>query len=114
MWDAVLRGDTSLASVGKRIILLLSFTSGPRYMAQNFQDAMAICRWAGNLDLFLTFTSNPKWPEVKSFLDLIPGQKSEEMPNVVSSVFKIKLEQLLRNLVQGQHFGRVLEGKFSN
>ena len=108
--DVVLRGDTTPSSVGKRIVLPSSFTGGPRYMAQNFQDAIAICRWAGNPDLFITFTSNPKWAEIQSFLDLTPGQKPEERPDVVSRVFKIKLDQLMRDLVQGQHFGKVMAG----
>ena len=55
--DAVVRGDTSHKSLGKKIVLPATFTGGPRYMIQNNQDAMAICRWAGNLDLFITFTT---------------------------------------------------------
>lgn len=110
--DAVLRGDTTPASVGKRIVLPSSFTGGPRYMAQNFQDAMAICKWYGNPDFFLTFTASPNWPEVKAMLNLIPGQKPEDRPDVVTRVFKIKLDQLLKDLVQGQHFGRAQAGKY--
>lgn len=45
---------------------------------------------------------------------MIPGQKPEESADVVSRVFKIKLDKLLRDLVQGRHFGRVLAGKPSN
>ena len=40
--DAVLRGDTNPITVGKRIVLPSSFTGSPRYMVQNYQDAMAI------------------------------------------------------------------------
>ena len=40
--DAVVRGDTSRKSLGKRIVLPATFTGGPRYMIQNYQDAMAI------------------------------------------------------------------------
>lgn len=58
--DAVFRGDTTPASVEKRIVLPSTFTGSPRYMAHNFQDSMAICRWAGNLDLFITFKANPR------------------------------------------------------
>jgi hypothetical protein len=58
--DAVLRGDTSPASIGKRIVLPSSFTGSPRYMIENYQDAMAICRWVGYPDLFITFTCNAK------------------------------------------------------
>ncbi|GKB44051.1 helicase, partial [Tanacetum coccineum] len=57
--DAVTRADTNAAGLGKRIVLPHTFTSGPRYMMQNYQDAMALCRAYGNPDLFITFTSNP-------------------------------------------------------
>ncbi|XP_029148390.1 uncharacterized protein [Arachis hypogaea] len=40
--EAVLSGETTPSSRGKRIILPSSFTGGPRYMIQNYQDAMAI------------------------------------------------------------------------
>ncbi|XP_072090532.1 uncharacterized protein [Arachis hypogaea] len=54
--EAVLSGKTRPASREKRIILPSSFTGGPRYMIQNSQDAMAICRVVGYPDIFLTFT----------------------------------------------------------
>ena len=57
--DVVLRGDTDPITVGKRIVLPSSFTGSLRYMVQNYQDAMVICRWAGYPNLFLTFTCNP-------------------------------------------------------
>ena len=62
--DSVSRGDLEGTSVGKIIILLASFTAGPRYLFQNYQDAMAICRYYGYPDLFITFTCNAKWPEI--------------------------------------------------
>ena len=62
LMDVVVRGDSDCSQVGKTIILPLSHTGGPHYRAQNYQDAMAICRWAGYPDLFVTFTCNPKWP----------------------------------------------------
>ena len=57
--DVLQSGDTNTSSVGKKIILPSSFKGGPRYMLQNYQDAMAICSWAGVPDLFITFTCNP-------------------------------------------------------
>ncbi|XP_077232073.1 uncharacterized protein LOC143866284 [Tasmannia lanceolata] len=54
--DAVRSGDHNAASIGQRLVLPSSFTGGPRYMAQAFQDAMAICQWYGPPDLFITFT----------------------------------------------------------
>ncbi|CAH9131156.1 unnamed protein product, partial [Cuscuta epithymum] len=100
--DAILKGDSSGASVGKRILLPSSFTGGPRYMQQNFQDAMAICRWYGNPHLFITFTANPKWPEVESMLK---EQKAEDRPDITSRVFKLKLKQLMKVLKEDHYFG---------
>ena len=79
-------------------------------MIQNYQDAMTICRWAGYPDLFVTFTCNPKWPEIAAFLDQIPGQKPEDRPDIVTRVFKIKLDQLLHDIKKGKHFGIVIAG----
>ena len=63
--------------------------------------------WAGNPDLFITFTANPKWPEIQSFLDIIPGQTTDERPDIISRVFKIKIDHFMRDLVKQSHFGRV-------
>jgi len=64
--DAIAAGDTSVVAIGQRIILPSSFIVGPHHMVQNYQDAMAICRWTGYPDAFVTFTCNPN------------GLKSEE------------------------------------
>ena len=62
--DAVMKGVTDAKSIGKRVILPSSYTGSPRYMAEKYHDAMAICRWHGNPDLFITITTNPKWDEI--------------------------------------------------
>ncbi|POM79593.1 Helitron helicase-like protein, partial [Phytophthora palmivora] len=49
----------------QRLILTPSFTGGPRYMYQRFQDAMAIVRELGAPNLFITMTCNPKWVEIQ-------------------------------------------------
>ncbi|GJX77883.1 ATP-dependent DNA helicase PIF1 [Tanacetum coccineum] len=71
LYDAVTRGDTNAVGLVKRIVLPRTFTGSPRYMMNNYQDAMALCRAYGNPDLFITFTSNPKWPEIKKNVYLI-------------------------------------------
>ncbi|GJV04455.1 helicase [Tanacetum coccineum] len=93
--DAFTRGDTNAEGLGKRIVLPRTFTRGPRYMMQNYQDAMALCRAYRNPDLFITFTSNPKWPEIGEMMAFIPGQKPYERPKVGTRVFKLKLTHLL-------------------
>nr|GEY38738.1 hypothetical protein CTI12_AA123990 [Tanacetum cinerariifolium] len=78
--DAVTRGDTSATELGKRIVLPWTYVGSPRYMIHNYEDAMALCRTYGNPNMFVTFTSNPKWPKIAEMLAYIPGQKSHDRP----------------------------------
>ncbi|GAU50322.1 hypothetical protein TSUD_409250 [Trifolium subterraneum] len=49
--EAMDRGETDPSNVGKKIVLPASFTGGRRYMFNNCQDAMAICKKYGYPDL---------------------------------------------------------------
>jgi len=66
--DAIVAGDNNATAIRIKIILPFSFIVGPRHMVQNYQDAMAICRWARCPDAFVTFTCNPQWLEIKRAL----------------------------------------------
>ncbi|XP_072073940.1 uncharacterized protein [Arachis hypogaea] len=104
--EAVLSGETTPSSRGKRIILPSSFTGGPRYMIQNYQDAIAIYKVVGYLDLFIRFTCNSKWPEVK---DIIKNGElnAEDRPDIVCRAFKAKLDILIKDIRVNKIFGRV-------
>jgi hypothetical protein len=94
--DALDRGDTNAEHVGKRIYLPSSHTGSPRYMAQNLQDAMVVCRWIGYPNLFLTFTCNAKWSEIQYMIDeSMLRQKPADQADIVVRVFIIKLRELL-------------------
>ncbi|GKA27606.1 ATP-dependent DNA helicase PIF1-like protein, partial [Tanacetum coccineum] len=84
----------------------MSFTGGPRYMKQNYQDAMALCQAYDNPGLFITFTSNYKWPEIVEMLAFHPGQKPHERPKVGTQVFKMKHTELLDDLTKREIFGK--------
>ncbi|GJZ42137.1 DNA helicase PIF1, ATP-dependent [Tanacetum coccineum] len=98
-YDAITKGDTNAASLGKRIVLPISFMGGPTYMMQNYQDAMDLCQAYGNLDLFITFTSNPKWPEIAEMLAFIPRSKAHDRLKIGARVLKMKLTELLDDLI---------------
>ncbi|GJT05021.1 hypothetical protein Tco_0839483 [Tanacetum coccineum] len=104
--DVVTRGDTSAVRLGKRIVLPRTFTGSPRYMIRNYQDAMALCRAYGNPDLFITFTSNLKWPEIAKMLAYFTGQKAHDRPEVGTRIFKLKLTELLDDLAKKHVFGQ--------
>src|SRR5207302_6082726 len=93
--DAIHTGDTS-NNIGHRIILPSSFTSGSCQMYQLYQDAMAIVSYFGKPDLFITFTCNPKWPEITR--ELLPHQTAADKPDLTARVFHMKLQELLKDL----------------
>ena len=105
----MLKGDVEGSSTGK-IILPSSFTGGPRYMINNYQDAMAICRAYGNPDLFITFTCNTKWPEIERELDKSRGYKPEDKPDIITRVFRTKLLDMLKFIKSGAPFGETIAG----
>ena len=45
--ETVNKGETDPSSIGKHIVLPASSTGGMRYMFNNFQDVMAICKRYG-------------------------------------------------------------------
>jgi Helitron helicase-like domain at N-terminus len=106
--DALDRGDLDGGLIGKKIILPSSFTGGPRYMFQNYQDAMALCRHFGMPHMFITFTCNAQWPEI--LRALLPGQRPEDRPDIVCRVFKMKIDELLHDLTTGSFFGPSVAG----
>ncbi|XP_052626798.1 uncharacterized protein LOC128133416 [Lactuca sativa] len=100
------QGTTDISNVGQRVILPSSFTGGARYMLQNYLDAMSLCKWFGYPDFFITFTCNPKWPEIKRFLKDTSLQP-EDMPDILCRLFKIKLDAFIKDLRDNQIFSKV-------
>ncbi|CAL8992823.1 unnamed protein product [Prunus brigantina] len=105
IYDAISKGDNDANNIGQRVILPSSYTGSARYMVNNYQDAMAICRQYGHPDLFITFTCNIKWPEIVREFDKKPGYKPEDRPDVVSRVFKMKLDDMINYIRSGKPFG---------
>ncbi|KAK9050845.1 hypothetical protein SSX86_030188 [Deinandra increscens subsp. villosa] len=107
LYDRISNGESSCAAIGRRVILPASFTGGPRYMIQQYQDAMAICRWAGTPDLFITMTCNPHWPEIERYVQHhTPGVPSSHRPEIIARAFKMKLEELMKDIKKKNYFGR--------
>ena len=67
-------------------------------MQQNYQDAMAIVRGFGFPDYFVTMTANPAWPEITA--NLREWETAADRPDLVARVFKLKLDELLRDLTE--------------
>ncbi|XP_029655167.1 uncharacterized protein LOC115228835 [Octopus sinensis] len=101
--DAIMN-DGNVSNVGQMVILPSSFTGGPRYMHERTQDAMTYVRNYGTPDLFITFTCNPKWPEISD--NIFVGQKVEYRQDIIARVFKQKVDKMIDLLCKGQIFGK--------
>ncbi|XP_022003440.2 uncharacterized protein LOC110900870 [Helianthus annuus] len=103
--DCVNTGEVHANRVGKRIVLPASFIGGPRDMRRWFLDAMTLVQDDGKPDVFLTMTCNPKWPEICDNLHV--GQTATDRPDLVSRVFRAKLEDLKDQLFKKHVLGEV-------
>ena len=98
--DAVAaNADANLDDLGRRFILPSSFSGSTRNMQQHCQDALAINRYFGGGDLFVTMTANPAWPEIEDAL--LHGQTASDRPDLVVRVFHAKLQSLIKDIKQG-------------
>jgi hypothetical protein len=97
--DALDGGDASADQLGKKIILPSSHTGSERFMQQCYSDAMALVSKTGKPSFFITFTCNPKWPEIVR--NLLPGQSAEDRPDITCRVFWLKCKALIQDLKDG-------------
>lgn len=74
-------------------------------MHEYAQDAMTYVRNYGCPDLFITFTCNPQWTEIKNCL--LPGQSPTDRHDITARVFKQKLKSLIDIIVKNNVFGSV-------
>ncbi|KAJ1279783.1 hypothetical protein BS78_04G182000 [Paspalum vaginatum] len=105
IFDAVENGLVDGKQIGKRVMLPSSHTGSRRYVIQNYHDGIAICRVYGPPHLFITFTCNPKWPEITS--NILDGQQPNDRLDIIVRVFHMKLQQLLNDIRSGSIFGPI-------
>ncbi|XP_076032940.1 uncharacterized protein LOC143020408 [Oratosquilla oratoria] len=98
----ILKSDS--AHKGQRVLLPKCFVGGARYMKERQQDALSFVSRYGSPDFFITFTMNPKWKELTLYGDTI---NVCNRPDIVSRVFKLKVDQLMRELLTDKIFGEV-------
>jgi hypothetical protein len=96
--DSIQTGEDRGDAVGKRTVLSSSFIGGPRDKMRRYLDAMALVRKYGKPDIFLTMTCNPNWEEIKKELEF--GQTPQDRPDLVVRVFRAKLEEMKKELLQ--------------
>lgn len=102
-------GNTYMQDQGQMFMFMLpaTFTGGPRYMKNMYLDAMAICRHFGFPDFLITFTCNPKWPEIIRHLQ--PRKLSaDDRTFIICKFCKCKLESLMTYLTDKHLLGKTV------
>lgn len=102
--DAVMN-DANLNDVGRLTILPSTYIGSPRHMQEYAQDAMTYVRKYGRPDLFITFTCNPQWADIKD--NLFDGQKPTDRHDITARVFRQKLKTLMDLTVKLRVFSEV-------
>ena len=99
-------------ALGRLAILSSSFTGGPQYIHERTQDACSYVRKYGRPDLFITFTTNPKWTEISQ--TLLTRQASYDRHGIIAfilsslRVFHLKLKLMINLLTKDKIFGSAL------
>ncbi|CAN6894805.1 unnamed protein product [Brassica oleracea var. botrytis] len=104
-------GKVDMHDQGSRYLLPASFTGSPRYMKNMYLDAMAVCKYFGFPDLFITFTCNPKWPEITRYLEP-RNLTADDRPEIIGRLFKGKLDSLMLDLTDKQLLGKTVACEF--
>ncbi|KAF7807335.1 uncharacterized protein G2W53_039496 [Senna tora] len=71
----------------------------------NFDERIIQWSATGFPDLFITFTCNPRWPELDKIFDGL-SCKPEDKLDLVSRIFKINLKMLIKDITKDMLFGR--------
>ncbi|KAL5537485.1 hypothetical protein UlMin_042343 [Ulmus minor] len=66
---------------------------------------MSLVQRFGKPDIFLTITCNPNWNEIKQ--ELQPHEEPQNRPDLVTRIFRAKLEELKDELFKKQVFGPI-------
>ena len=102
--DAVVN-DGNTTNVGRLTILPSSYAGSLRHMHEYAQDDFAYVRLYGRPDLFITFTSNQSWDEIRQLL--LQGQLAVHRHDITAHVFRKKLKSLINYIVKLKVFGSV-------
>jgi len=95
--DAVVN-DGNTTNVRRLTILPSSHAGSPRHMLEYAQDAIAYVRFYGRSDLFITFTCNQSWDEIRQLL--LQGISAVHRHDITVRVFRQKLKSLINYIVK--------------
>uniref|UniRef100_A0A183U7J0 Helitron_like_N domain-containing protein n=1 Tax=Toxocara canis TaxID=6265 RepID=A0A183U7J0_TOXCA len=98
-------------TLGRVIILPATYPGSPRNMQGCFEDSIALVAEVGRPNYFITFTTNPNWPEIKAMLRA--GERCVDQPMLVARVFHQYFSEFLNDLLKQEVLGRVVGFAFN-
>nr|XP_016457584.1 PREDICTED: uncharacterized protein LOC107781402 [Nicotiana tabacum] len=109
--DILRLGERDASNVGKQNFLPNCFIGGPRDMRQRYMDAIALVQHFRKPDLFITMTCSPSWTEIKEHL--WSTDKAQDRPDLITRVFRAKIEELKTDILKRNIFGKVVSFMYS-
>uniref|UniRef100_A0A914N5S4 ATP-dependent DNA helicase n=4 Tax=Meloidogyne TaxID=189290 RepID=A0A914N5S4_MELIC len=109
-WLARDSNANSIADIGHCVMFRKEHPGTRPYFQDMFYDAttlMARSRKPENASFMFTFTSNPRWPEIKRNM-LRDNQKSVDRFDIISRVYEDKLREIHYLLNKKHIFGKIL------
>jgi hypothetical protein len=100
-----LSNSGNVNDVSTPMILPSSFVGSTKWYYMLYLDAMALPQRLHAPDLFITFTCNPQWEELKK---AIPAHSHWRFhPDIVARVFWLKFKSLMADIIEDEIFGAV-------
>lgn len=90
--DEMILAEGGASDDPRNVYLPSSFLCSKRWSSQQTADALTICTRFGKPTFFITLTTDPNWPEIKS--QLRPGQNYTDIPTVVARVYHERLAKV--------------------
>jgi hypothetical protein len=94
--ESDLMGSDAPVPDRENIYMPASFLGSAKWSNERTADSLAVARAYGSPSFFITFTCNPKWPEITA--SLRAGQSWQDTPLAVARVFRGHLTRFLDSL----------------
>lgn len=95
----------NVADASQPMLLPSSFVGSAKWYHMLYLDALTLPQRYHCPDLFVTFTCNPKWPEIVR--EIPRGQSARDHPDIVARVFWLKFKTMMEDIVVHKIFGEV-------
>jgi len=95
----------NVADASQPTILPSSFVGSAKWYHMLYLDALTLPQRYHCPDLFVTFTCNPKWPEIQR--EIPRGNDTRDHPDIVARVFWLKFKSMMEDILEHKIFGEV-------